>query len=343
MIRVLIVNDSPMAVQYMRRIIQTDTEMKVAGVAYNGIQAIQEVKELKPDVVLMDINMPEMDGTEATRRIMQSTPVPILVVTASLRRNMSYIFECMKSGALEVIKTPSPDADVNVFIRRIKVVSQLKNIIRSRSKERQVENTGKTAKAAETGEKKLARRIVAVGASAGGPAALQHLFQGFSDRLQAGVVLVQHIDCEFVGGLAEWFNTNGSIRINTAKNGDRIFEDFGYIAGKEGHHLIVSNQSLSYITEPSDTPHTPSIDVMFESVARIFGDRAIGVLLTGMGNDGAKGLKKMREAGARTIAQDKSTSVVYGMPKAAAEIGGAELILPLDKIAPSIMSLLEEA
>ncbi len=354
MTRVLIVNDSVTEVSLIKRIIATDNRMEVAGVAGDGQEAVQMVEFKKPDVVLMDIHMPKMDGVEATRRIMSSFPCPILIVTFSIKASMSPVYDCLRYGAFEVIKTPvlckdtDPlklnDAVLNragsQLLRRIEIVAQLKAVALGRSENVQNRTTVKPPMTSlPAAVKSPAKKIVVIGASTGGPSATLKVLQGLPKDIKAGVVVIQHMDGEFTKGYAEWLSANNPITTHEAINGEPLFSATGYLAAGSMHMIISAGKVVQYQDVPG-LIYRPSVDLMFESAAKVFGHDAVGVLLSGMGDDGAKGLKAMRQAGAGTIAQDEATSAIYGMPKVAAEIGAAEFILPVDKIAGKVLSLI---
>ena len=347
MVRILIVNDSVMVQQLLKRIVETEPDFELVGIANDGFEAMDLVKQKNPDVVLMDIRMPKCDGVEATRRIMKNNPCPILLVTATIKKHISLIYDCLAYGALEVMKTPaSIEADGGELIKRIKIANTLKYIVQNKAssmsvdvEERKVLHSNPLL---ESINGKPARKVVAIGASTGGPSALLEVLKGLPENLAAGLILVQHIDAEFAPGLAEWFSTCCPLRIYAGKKEDRVINSIGYVAAEDGHLIIQPGCTLRYQRKNPKDIYTPCIDVTFQSVADVYGPQAIGILLTGMGADGAQGLKAIRQAGGHTIAQDEKSSLIYGMPKAAKEIGAAEFILPLKEISAKIVELLEK-
>ena len=324
--RIGIVNDMPLAVEAMRRIIASCGQHEVAWSAADGAEAVTRCRHDRPDMILMDLIMPRMDGVEATRRIMATSPCAILVVTAAVQGNSGKVFEAMGVGALDVVQTPTLGDNgraqgVASFLYKIDSTARL---IREPAE-------------AEPQIRDKARCLVAIGASSGGPAALVKVLGGLPAGLPASVVIVQHIDAQFAPGLATWLGDMAKLPVRVAAEGDTLGEGVVLVAGTNDHLILHPGGRLAYTAEPADYSYRPSVNVFFESVARHWRGEVIGVLLTGMGRDGATGLKTLRDAGHHTIAQDRATSAVYGMPKAAAEIGAAAEILPFDQIADALV------
>jgi two-component system, chemotaxis family, response regulator WspF len=329
-----IVNDLPMAVEALRRALALAPRHEVIWTANDGAEAVARCAQQRPDLVLMDLIMPGMDGVEATRRIMASTPCTILIVTVSVDTNTSRVFEAMGYGALDAVDTPSlgsgdlPAASAP-FLAKIDTIARLVGDgARSRSP-----ITGRTSPTSR-------HALVAIGASAGGPAALATLLEGLPRSFPAALVIIQHVDERFVGGLAEWLRRHSALPVRLAEEGDRPLPGTVLLAGTGDHLALKAADRLGYTAEPRDYAYRPSVDVFFQSVGTLWPGRAIGVLLTGMGADGALGLKALRAKGHYTIAQDQASSAVYGMPKAAAAANAAVDILPLQRIAPKIIDAL---
>lgn len=324
--RIAIANDMPLAVEALRRALAAEPEYQLIWVASNGEEAVSRCREDRPELLLMDMLMPGMDGVEATRRIMNDTPCAILIVTSDVERNMSRVFDAMGAGALDVVAAPSlgPQQvlDAAAVRRKIHNIAWMIGHKTSRSVKptpaRSTDNRGK--------------RLVAIGASAGGPASLVELLRQIPANFPASIVLVQHVDEVFAAGMAQWLGSESHIPVRLAREGEVLQPAIVLLAGTNNHLYLAPEGRLVYRREPVDQVYRPSIDVFFESVATHWRGEAIGVLLTGMGRDGARGLKLMRERGFHTIAQDQASSAVYGMPKAAVALDAATEVLPLERI-----------
>jgi two-component system response regulator WspF len=336
--KIAIVNDGLMAVEAMRRVILRAPGHRVAWVARDGTEAVEQCARDTPDLILMDLVMPKMDGVEATRQIMARTPCAIVVVTASVRRNTSKVFEAMGAGALDAVNTPVLDHpgapnSAAALLAKIEIIARLVG----------AGGPAKQGPGKEPGARALESQhdpLVAIGASAGGPAALAKILSGLPAHFPAAVVVVQHVDAQFAQGLANWLQSQTALPVRLAQDEDRPQAATVLLAGREEHLALASPMRLTYTRHPLDAVYRPSVDVFFKSVNRFWPGRVIGVLLTGMGRDGAQGLKLLRDAGHDTIAQDAGTSAVYGMPKAAAELNAAAEILALDKIGPRLTNML---
>ncbi|MCK9813599.1 chemotaxis response regulator protein-glutamate methylesterase [Pseudomonas sp. MAFF 302046] len=332
--KIAIVNDMPMAVEALRRALAFDPSHEVVWVASNGAEAVQCCAQLTPDLILMDLIMPVMDGVEATRRIMAESPCAIVIVTVDRQQNVHRVFEAMGHGALDVVDTPALGAGnaqeaAAPLLRKILNIGWL--IGQRGSRVRSVAIPLRTQAPRQS--------LVAIGSSAGGPAALEVLLKGLPTDFSAAIVLVQHVDQVFAAGMAEWLSSASGLQVRLAREGEPPQPGTVLLAGTNHHIRLLKNGTLAYTAEPVNEIYRPSIDVFFESVASYWNGDAVGVLLTGMGRDGAQGLKLMRDQGYLTIAQDQNSSAVYGMPKAAAAIDAAVEIRPLDKIAPRLLEI----
>jgi two-component system, chemotaxis family, response regulator WspF len=338
--KIAIVNDSFMAVEAMRRVVVRAPGHRLAWIARDGAEAIEQCARDTPDLILMDLIMPKMDGVEATRRIMAKTPCAVVVVTANVRNSSSKVFEAMGAGALDAVNTPVLDHPgtldgAKALLAKIETISRL---IGAGAARKPVSPAEQAVRLPDLQQDAL----VAVGASAGGPAALAKVLACLPADFPAAVVIVQHVDVQFAQGLADWLAYQTPLRVRLAQEGDRPQASLVLLAGKEHHLAFASPTRLTYKRQPLDASYRPSVDVFFKSVDRFWQGRAVGVLLTGMGRDGAEGLKLLRERGHCTIAQDAATSAVYGMPKAAAELNAAAEILALDKIGPRLTIMLAQ-
>ena len=328
-----IVNDLPIALEVLRRVLALRPDHAVIWAARDGAQAIASCARETPDLVVMDLVMPVMDGVEATRQIMAATPCAILVVTASVGANAARVFDAMGHGAIDAVDTPvlgrgALQQSAAAFLHKIDTIAKLVGTRRFIPSADTFSETWVFARRA---------RLVAIGASAGGPAALTAVLSGLPKDFPAAVVIVQHVDERFAQGMADWLSRDSALPVRVAKEGDRPTVGTVLLAGTNDHLRFISGERLGYTSEPRELAYRPSVDVFFASVGVHWTGEAVGVLLTGMGRDGAVGLKALRDKGHYTIAQDQATSTVYGMPKAAASLGAAVDILPLERIAPRLV------
>ncbi|MBL6751293.1 MAG: chemotaxis response regulator protein-glutamate methylesterase [Nevskia sp.] len=333
--RIGIVNDLPMAVEALRRAVAANPGNQVVWVAHDGAEAVELCARRTPDLVLMDLIMPGMDGVEATRRIMAATPCAILIVTASVGANTSRVYEAMGWGALDAVDTPTlgrgdPRETAAPLLRKIVTIGKLIGVGGT-----QVEAGDASAAPAPDARQQW---LVAIGASAGGPAAAAQVLAGLPADFPAAVAIVQHVDEKFAAGMAQWLGEQSRLPVRVACEGDAPVPGTVLLAGTADHLCLKSAERFGYVAEPRESLYRPSVDVFFHSVGRRWPGRAIGVLLTGMGRDGAAGLKALREKGHFTLAQDRATCAVYGMPKAAVEMAAAVEVLPLGRIAQRLVS-----
>lgn len=327
--RIGIANDSPTASEALRRAL-AGSEHQVAWVARTGADAVRLCRDLPPDLVLMDLAMPVMDGVEATRNIMREAPCAILVVTAAPQDNVGQVFRALGAGALDVTATP-------VLLGRPGGEAALLAKIRTIAKLIAATPAAPAAAAGAPPDNGAGvARLVAIGASTGGPNALARLLARWRPPPDTAAVVVQHIDPAFAVQLARWLNEQTGVPVRPIASGDALEGGIVQVAASDDHLRLTPRHRLVYDAHPRDEVYRPSIDVFFDSVARHWERAATGILLTGMGRDGASGLLAMRHAGHATIAQDEASSAVYGMPRAAAELGAAEKILPIDHIADAL-------
>jgi two-component system chemotaxis response regulator CheB len=338
MIRVLIVEDSPTARTLLKSLLETDPEIQVVGSAANGKEAVQQALRLKPDLITMDIRMPVMDGFEATRCIMRERPTPIVVVSASVEApDLAITFNAIKAGALEVIEKPKGIDAVEFqslrdhLVTTVKLMAEVKVIRRRPSRP--------VVTPPPSPNLKQPRAVIAIGASTGGPVALNTLFKSLPREFPLPIVVVQHMAGGFMEGFVRWLQLESNLPLKIMSNHLRIRPGEVYFAPEDQHSVFVNRDLLGLTQDPVVSHVRPSATVLFKSVARVYGAEAVGILLTGMGEDGAAGLEAMRQRGALTLAQDEGTSVVYGMPKAAVELGAVDQVLPIDRIAPTLVEL----
>jgi two-component system, chemotaxis family, response regulator WspF len=326
-----IVNDLPMAAEALRRVLLTVPEHQVVWIARDGPEAVELCAKHRPDLVLMDLILPGFDGVEATRRIMARTPCTILIVTASIEVNASRVFDAMGYGALDAVDTPSLGL-TNLNASAAPLLAKIGAIARMLGR-----GPGSQCPAKLGALTTSRHAMVAIGASAGGPTALSTVLAGLPKTFAAAIVIIQHVDARFVAGMAEWLGKRSALPVRLAEEGDRPLPGTVLLAGTGDHLVLKAANRLGYVREPSHYAYRPSVDVYFQSVGKLWPGKTVGILLTGMGDDGARGLKELRSRGHHTIAQDETSSAVYGMPKAAAALDAAVNILPLKRIAPSLV------
>lgn len=326
-IRVVVVEDSPTQAAHIKAMLEQGGEFDVVAIAANARVAITEVAERRPDAVTMDLEMPGGGGQFAIEHIMEATPSPILLFSHLAASTTSpAAVEALGAGAVDVLAKPThwTANDGDVLRRRVRLISAVPVVRRRRPGSTQV----RERRSAETGP------LVALAASTGGPQALAAVLAGMGS-VPAPVLVVQHIHPNFVDGLATMLSGTGHLPVEVGRHGQRLEPGHVYLAPSGAHLKLGRNRCLVVDPEPASL-HRPSADVLFESVARNAGSAAVAALLTGMGRDGATGLRAIRQAGGMTVAQDEATSVVYGMPGVAQEIGAASAVLPLDRIGAAI-------
>ena len=330
--RIGIVNDLKMTAEVLRRMVITIPDYEVIWIAYDGQEAVEKTLKNKPDLILMDLIMPIMDGVEATKQIMIKSPCPILIVTASVTSNSAKVFEAMGYGALDVIRTPAldsskPDLGGKELLAKIEKIQQLtgKN------------GTKRLEKSKVIGEESSSKIVtipplLIIGSSTGGPGALSKILGSLPERMPIATVIIQHVDEQFAPGLAHWLSDQTGQHVQIAYDGAQLLRGVVLMGGRNDHLIMGKDLKLSYTVNPIENPYRPSVDVFFSSVSDFWPQKSLAVILTGMGNDGAIGMKRLKDNGWHTIAQDAKSCVVFGMPKAAIAKGAASEILPLDNI-----------
>ncbi len=357
-IQVLIADDSMVVREVLKDMIEEETDLNVIGEAHNGREACELCEKLQPDIITMDVMMPVMDGLQAVEHIMAYNPTPILVFSSAVsNKEMNIAFNAIHRGALDVMEKPS-DATGNHYddirkdlVSKLKMLSNIKVIPHLRGKRRwnkdlspRPEPAPAPPKPAKPAPVPIARPkrsvtkpvVVVIGASTGGPKALVQIFSQLPKNLPVPILVVQHIAPSFAEGLVEWLNRESEIQVKLAQKGQDIKPGEAYLA-PTGKHLVLKNDTLDLHGGEPVNSCIPSVDVMFKSVAESLEGKALAVLLTGMGRDGAQGMKLIHNLKGQTIIQDESTSVIFGMPKAALEVGAVDKILPLDQIAQAII------
>ncbi len=337
-IKVLVVDDSPTARELLIHILTSDPKIQVIGAESCGDKAIEATKQLKPDVITMDIHMPGMDGFETTRKIMEMSPVPIVIVTGSVTaKEVSMAMRAMEAGALAVIQKPGGighpgyEAEASEFVQTVKLISEVKVVRRWVRRTVQHENVKLKAQ--------TDFKLVAIGASTGGPQVIQTILSNLPKNFPVPVLIVQHMVAGFIAGFVEWLNQTSSLPVHVARHDEHIQAGHAYVAPDGTQMKIKSDGKVSLMNDVSENGLCPSVSYLFSSAAYEFGKNAVGILLTGMGRDGAKELKLMKEAGAITIAQDKESSVIHGMPGEAIRLDAAVYVFPPEKIVAALVSL----
>lgn len=343
MIKVLIVDDSPVVREFLAHIMGSDPDICVVGTAQDGEKALEAIARKRPDVITMDVHMPKLNGLDATRRIMETCPTPIVVVSGSTDPAVvATTFEAMEAGALAVLRRPAgighPDHETTAreLVQTVKLMSEVKVVRRWSSARRDV--------LAPPVQPRLERspgscRIVALGASTGGPPVLHTILSQLPADFPVPILIVQHMAAGFVHGFIEWLAHSSRLPIHLATQGERILAGHVYVAADELQMKVGRDGRIALTREPPENGLRPSVSYLFRSVAEVYGDSAVAGLLTGMGRDGAHELKLLRDTGAVTFAQDKTSSVVHGMPGEAIRLDAATLVLSPDKMAAVLAKL----
>jgi two-component system, chemotaxis family, response regulator WspF len=339
--RIAIVNDVKVTVEVLKRIVLLNNDYEIAWIAYDGLDALNKCSKDIPDLILMDLIMPVMNGLEATASIMKSYPCAILIVTSSVNDQVSMVFKAMGLGALDVVSTPVLDLSSSDFggfelLNKIDRIACLigKSVNKNKSKS--------TTKQFEKENSQISLpSLLLIGSSTGGPIALTKILSHFHESPEFATIIIQHVDEQFAPNLARWLSREVSQNIQIAYEGIRLKKGMVLLAGKNDHLIMTESQTLHYTQHPFENPYRPSVDILYNSIAKNWPKKSIAVLLTGMGSDGAKGMKALHSKGWFTIAEHEETCVVFGMPKAAIELGGVTEVLRLEEIGPAILAFFE--
>lgn len=345
MIKVLVVEDSPVVREFLIHVLSSDPGIRVVGTAHDGEEALDAVRRYQPDVITMDIHMPKMDGLEATRRIMETDPRPIVIVSGSHDPGeVTTTFQAIEAGALAVLPRPAGighadyEATARELVQTVKLMSEVK-VVRRWPRVRRDALAPRPVKMRLAHAPAQVVRIVAIGASTGGPPALHTILAGLPKAFPAPVLIVQHMATGFVRGFVEWLAQSASLPVHVAAHGEAILPGHVYIAPDEYQMKVERSGKIALTRDPPENGMCPSVSYLFRSIADNYGCDAVAGLLTGMGRDGAEELRLLKEKGAVTFAQDKDSSVVHGMPGEAIRLDAAMFVLPPDKIAAVLVNL----
>lgn len=344
---VLVVDDSAFMRKLVSELIDGSGEFRVIGTARHGLDALQKVQSLQPDIVTLDIEMPELDGLGALERIMRDSPRPVVMLTAASGDGDEMALRALEGGAVEFVRKPSGPISLDLVVIRDELLAALRAAAQVNLAGVRGTALSSSASAAQRQPGGVGSRcLIAIAASTGGPRALAELVPALPATLDAPVLIVQHMPPGFTQTLAERLDALSALEVREAVQGDTLAPGHVYLA-PGGMHMRVQNVGRSRIIVLDDSPPVwgvrPSADPLFRSVAEAAGDAAVGVVLTGMGRDGAAGLRAIRDAGGTGIAQDRDSSIIFGMPQAAAAAGGATHILSLAAIAPALAALVATA
>ena len=344
-ISVLVVDDSTVAQMLLVHILESDPGIRVVGTVSDGRAALDFLNKQTPDVILMDLHMPRMDGFETTRRIMQTKPVPIIVCTATADpEDLATTFRVMEVGALACVGKPvgrehAEFDQMAAHLRQtVKLMSEVK-VVRRWARARLASAPAAVARPAALPDAAAEIKFIGIGASTGGPQVLQEILAGLPNTFPVPILIVQHIAPGFLSGLAEWLNRTTGVQTHVGTHGVRPLPGHVYLAPDDFHMGVSASGRILLTKEEPEDGLRPAVAYLFRSLAVMIGPTAVGVLLTGMGRDGARELRLMKDKGAVTIAQDRESSVVNGMPGEAINLGGATYVLPAGKIADGLVAV----
>lgn len=343
-IRVLVVDDSAFMRKLISEIINAEPDMEVAATARNGKDALTKLSQLDIDVVTLDVEMPVMDGLETLRQIMSSNPLPVVMLSSMTKHGSDTTVKALALGAVDFVPKPSGSISLDLKTVSQEIVEKVRTA--AKAKVRKTRRTWTPPRSIHPKPPvlkptagKASSRVVIIGSSTGGPKAIEEVLAHIPPNLPAGIMVVQHMPKDFTRSFAERLNSLFPLSIKEAEHGDMI-EDGKVLIAPGDYHMTVGADRCVYLNQEERVMFLrPSIDVTMLSLPTVFGTRILGVVLTGMGRDGARGMAAIKQAGGKTIAQDRSTSTIYSMPRVVAEEGNADYILPVDRIGESITKI----
>ena len=343
MIRVMVIDDSPLVRKIASDILNKNPEIEVVATAANAEFAIQKIPRVKPDVITMDLEMPGMGGLEAIKKIMIKNPIPIIVLSAFAKKGAELTLQALENGAVDFITKPMGSLSGGIDRISKELIEKVKNVAaidtKKLNKQLQIKKSG-IKKIERVISRKTFYEIVAIGTSTGGPIALKTVLQGIPEDFPLGIVVVQHMPPVFTKAFAERLDSICHIKVKEAQDGDIVFPGTALIAPGDFHMTVINFDSTPRVLLHKWEPvsgHRPSVDVLMHSVAREYGNRAIGVIMTGMGKDGAEGIHELKKRGGWIIAQDQETSVIFGMNGEVVKNGDADEVVPVDEISKRIV------
>ncbi len=367
----LVVDDSGLMVKLLSEIVNRDPELQVVGTASHGYDAVRKVQSLHPDVITMDVNMPRMDGIKAVEHIMSTAPTPIIMISSLTQEGAAATFHALELGAIDFVSKPSGYVSLDIedlsteIIAKIKLAAKI-HVVRTVKRSAPIPSVKRSTPIPPvvkrqkgihdsktqtinwhaifygTKKKHDYNKVVAIGCSTGGPNALNEVLRKFPEDIPAPILVVQHMPEKFTEKLAELLDHRVALHVVEAKDGMGIQRGTVYIAPGAYHMKILANRTIALQHQDSTAIPCPSVDITMKSIAEVFGKNAIGVILTGMGNDGVAGMNAIKDMKGITIAQDEETSLVFGMPKMAIESGCVDSIVPLSLVSQEIMNSLQE-
>ncbi|NJR60126.1 MAG: chemotaxis-specific protein-glutamate methyltransferase CheB [Cyanobacteria bacterium CRU_2_1] len=348
-IRVLLVEDSQIALVILKRILNSSPQIEIVGTACTGLEALALIPKTQPDVICTDLHMPQMNGLEFTSEVMAFYPRPILVISASVQEeDTHHVFQLLEAGAVDIFPKPTSGLIANdpsfnqTLINKIQVLSGVKVFTKKRKFSPQTKRLEANLPLNVNFDNYSKPKIVVIGASTGGPQALQEIFAQLPSNFPLPIVCIQHISFGFLQGLIDWLANSCQLSIQVAQSGEQPKAGKIYFPPEQLHLELDDRGRFIYADSPSVDGHCPSVTVTFKSVAKFYGRKTIGILLTGMGRDGADGMQDISHTGGLTIVQDKSTSVVFGMPQEAIKLGAADLVLRIQAISPTLLALVQK-